>query len=75
MLIFCSCGLKKEVLVGELSDRIAHLDFQEEVEPYFQGIELHPKKKAKDFHYEAGKKIQLTKKEFYERIKSFREIF
>lgn len=73
-LIACY-GRKKEIYIGELSERIAHLDFDEENEIYFSGIKFLYKKKTKDFHYEIAEKIQMSKEEFYENVKSFTEIF
>lgn len=74
MLIACY-GWKKEIYIGELSERIAHLDFDEKKELYFSGIKFLYKKKTKDFHYEIAEKIQMSKEEFYENVKSFTEIF
>ena len=74
-MLIAAYGRKKEVYLGELSERIAHLDFDEENEIYFSGIKFLYKKKAKDFHYEILEKIQMSKEEFYENVKSFTEIF
>lgn len=75
-MLIAACGRKKkEVYLGELSERIAHLDFDEENEIYFSGIKFLYKKKTKDFHYEIAEKIQMSKEEFYENVKSFTEIF
>ena len=65
-MLIAAYGRKKEVYLGELSERIAHLDFDEENEIYFSGIK---------FLYKIAEKIQMSKEEFYENVKSFTEIF
>ena len=63
---FTSENCRKELRISTLTKK---------KELYFSGIKFLYKKKTKDFHYEIAEKIQMSKEEFYENVKSFTEIF
>ena len=89
MLIACICNnyttivdgkpyiVKNERMVGEISSKAAHVDFDEEKDLYFKGVVFTKakKKKEQEFEFYSPDGISLTKKEFYERVKTFSEVF
>jgi hypothetical protein len=68
-------GEKKKFISENCQKELHILTLTKKNEIYFSGIKFLYKKKTKDFHYEIAEKIQMSKEEFYENVKSFTEIF
>ena len=84
MLIACICNnytiivdgkpyiVKNDRMVGEISSKATHVDFDEEKDLYFKGVVYRSKeKKGREFEFYPADEISLTKKRILRTCKNF----